>query len=151
MCGSGPWTCSGSTWQLQALPPPCPPPFSQGRGTGSWVALSCISFLFMVRIVPTSPNLGTAAVRSSLPVEVLSLWSPWAPLHLGAQDDRSPRCRLCWRHRTVARDPETKKDGEGVGGWGKDKERERWAECEGSGKRRGREKKTNRDREEERW
>lgn len=61
------WICSGSAWQLQASPNPTPSPSPRLGAQAPGVALSGISFLNMVRIVPTSLDMGTAAAEAPSP------------------------------------------------------------------------------------
>lgn len=160
--GFGQRTLMGSTdvW-LQALdllrlcvaasgspPAPAPQPISQARGTSSWGG----PFLYLLPLrgqrCPHLPKHGNPSGLQSPPHRAASLFPPsWPPCTSCAQDDRLPRCCLCWRHGTEARDPETKRHGKG----GREGERKSWVECEGNGgrqKSRG-ERKTHRYRERE--
>lgn len=118
MCGSGPWTCSAphgssSPHTHPRLHSPSPEPGAQVPG----VALSAISILSMVRVVCTSPNAGTEAAWSPIPIDLplCSLPSAAPPARTScAQNDRLPRCCLCWRYGKKARDPETQRYGKGV-------------------------------------
>lgn len=134
MCGSGPWTCSGSAWQLQSPPQPCPQPISQARGPGSWDGSFWYLFHCMVRIVPTSPNCSS---WSPLPVELplrSLLGGPPAPPVPRMIDCPDVVCTGDMGQRPETQRPrDTERERESWRKTGKEKD----GECEGNG---GREK-----------
>ena len=80
MCGSGPWIYSGSAWQLQApRAPPHPSPSPQPGAQAPRLAPSCISFLCVVRVAPTSPKHGACSSLTPPLHRAACLPPPWWP------------------------------------------------------------------------
>lgn len=153
MCGSGPWACSGSPWQLQAPLQPPPQPISQARDTGpGWLFL--VSPASAGQSDPTSPS--RRLWQFSAPPRGAPLCSLPEPCACRAQDDRLPRCCLCWRHGPEARDPETQRYRKGVRPGKKEVDRVRglWRKTEKTGRQktnRYKERKRHSERKKGRW
>lgn len=101
--GPGPASAPRGSFRLPRNHPS--PPISQARGISSWGG----SFLYILPHHGQNclhlPKHGNYSSLKPPPKRVASPLPPWwPPCTSYAQDDLLPRCCLCWRQRTEARD-----------------------------------------------